>query len=78
MMYKCNFLDTGKVLHTDNYYTSIVLAKELIDCNTMLVGTAKDSCKGWPQAIKNATKPAKKNPTAQTGLVKGTKEVCWH
>ena len=80
MMHKYNFLDTGRVLYTDNYYTSVVLARELIARNTMLVGTTKDWRKGWPQAIKNAkaaTKPTKKNPLAQTGLAKGSKEVCW-
>ena len=80
MMHKYNLLDTGHVLYTDNYYTSVELARELIYRSTMLCGTVRDARKGWPLALKNAknaTKPTRNNPDAQTGLQKGSQEVCW-
>ena len=80
MLQKYNFLDRGHVLYTDNYYTSVHLAEELVSRSTMLVGTIKEGRIGFPKALKNAknaTKPTQKNPAAQLGMKPHGQEVCW-
>ncbi|XP_050301576.1 piggyBac transposable element-derived protein 4-like [Anthonomus grandis grandis] len=44
-------LDSGRTLYTDNYYTSVSLAKRLIDRKTHLVGTIRANRKGNPQEV---------------------------
>ncbi|KIH62942.1 hypothetical protein ANCDUO_06765, partial [Ancylostoma duodenale] len=44
-------LDSGRVLFTDNYYTSIPLAEALIMRKTNLVGTVRRNRKGLPPNI---------------------------
>lgn len=45
------YLNTGRTLTTDNFYTSIELAKLLISKNTHLVGTLRRNRKGVPNAV---------------------------
>ncbi|VDO25445.1 unnamed protein product [Haemonchus placei] len=47
------FLEVGRVLCTDNYYSSIGLAEKLISRRTHLVGTLRRNRKGIPKAIKD-------------------------
>ncbi|XP_050307489.1 piggyBac transposable element-derived protein 4-like [Anthonomus grandis grandis] len=44
-------LDSGRTLYTDNWYTSVSLAKRLIDRKTHLVGTIRANRKGNPQEV---------------------------
>ncbi|XP_050300132.1 piggyBac transposable element-derived protein 4-like [Anthonomus grandis grandis] len=44
-------LDRGRTLYTDNWYTSVSLAKRLIDRKTHLVGTIRANRKGNPQEV---------------------------
>ncbi|XP_050303751.1 piggyBac transposable element-derived protein 4-like [Anthonomus grandis grandis] len=44
-------LDSGCTLYTDNWYTSVSLAKRLIDRKTPLVGTIRANRKGNPQEV---------------------------
>ncbi|XP_050298584.1 piggyBac transposable element-derived protein 4-like [Anthonomus grandis grandis] len=44
-------LDSGRTIYTDNWYTSVSLAKRLIDRKTHLVGTIRANRKGNPQEV---------------------------
>jgi hypothetical protein len=44
-------LDCGRVLYTDNWYTSIVLAKNLLQRRTNLVGTIRKNRRGLPKMV---------------------------
>ena len=42
-------LDRGRTLYTDNWYTSVVLAKKLLQRKTNLVGTVRKNRRGLPK-----------------------------
>ncbi|XP_046404681.1 piggyBac transposable element-derived protein 4-like [Ischnura elegans] len=42
----------GRILYTDSFYTSVPLAKELLEKNTYLCGTVRSNRKHLPQAAK--------------------------
>lgn len=46
-----NLLDAGRVLYTDNFYTSIYLAHELLNRSTHLVGTLRTNRKLNPKEV---------------------------
>lgn len=39
----------GRILYTDNWYTSVSLPKRMIDRKTHLIGTLRSNLKGNPQ-----------------------------
>ena len=43
-----NYLNINTILYTDNYYTSIKLAKALLSKSTHLVGTIRKTSKSFP------------------------------
>lgn len=45
------YLDVGRTLVTDNWYTSVPLAKELLERNTHLVGTLRKTRRNLPQVV---------------------------
>nr|CAI5823527.1 unnamed protein product [Callosobruchus analis] len=49
-----NLLDVGRVLYTDNFYTSMHLAHELLKRSTHLVGTLRSNRKLNPQDVTKA------------------------
>lgn len=49
-----DLLDSGRILYTDNYYTSIHLAHELLIRSTHLVGTLRSNRKLNPKEVTNA------------------------
>lgn len=46
-----DYLDKGRDLYTDNYYTGIPLAKKLIERQTNLIGTCRKNRKGLPKSV---------------------------
>ncbi|CAH1965776.1 unnamed protein product [Acanthoscelides obtectus] len=46
-------LDTGRILYTDNYYTSVSLATQLLQRKTHLVGAVRSNRKGNPKEVLN-------------------------
>ena len=46
-----NYLDNGRDLYTDNFYTCIPLAKKLIARHTDLIGTCRRNRKGLPKEV---------------------------
>ncbi|KAJ8879004.1 hypothetical protein PR048_019610 [Dryococelus australis] len=48
-----SLLNAGRVIVTDNYYTSIELANKLIDKSTNLLGTLRSNRKHNPQTVLN-------------------------
>ncbi|VDK68263.1 unnamed protein product [Cylicostephanus goldi] len=46
-----NLLDCGRILYTDNFYTSIPLAKTLLSHQTHLVGTLRKNRRGLPREV---------------------------
>lgn len=46
-----NILDTGRTLYTDNFYTSVTLAKSLLARKTHLVGTLRSNRKHNPKSV---------------------------
>ena len=64
-----NYLDQGYLLFTDNFYTTVTLAKALFDCGTRLTGSnIIDSRRDLPASPKNGKVWGK-------GKRKGT--MCW-
>jgi hypothetical protein len=53
MMNRCDFLNKGYTLYTDNYYSSPILFDHLYANGTNATGTAKLNRKQMPQALKN-------------------------
>jgi len=47
-------LDEGRTLVTDNFYTSIPLARYLLSHNTHLIGTLRSNRKGLPEYVTRA------------------------
>lgn len=45
------YVDRGHTLHTDNWYTSINLARRLLDKQTHLVGTVRKNRRGLPKKV---------------------------
>ncbi|KAK9692981.1 Transposase IS4 [Popillia japonica] len=74
-------LDTGRTLYTDNYYTSVSLASQLLQRQTHLVGTVRSNRKGNSKEL--LTKKLKKHEVigqeSGTGIVmlkwKDTRDV---
>lgn len=48
------YLGLGRILCTDNFYTSVPLINELIDQKTYLVGTYRKNRKGFPKEVVTA------------------------
>ena len=48
------YLDAGRTLATDNYYTSVPLARALLHRKTNLVGTLRMNRKGLPESIRQS------------------------
>ncbi|XP_055918321.1 piggyBac transposable element-derived protein 4-like [Eupeodes corollae] len=48
------YLDQGRTIATDNFYTSVSLAKHLLDRQTHLFGTLRNSRTGNPKEVTNA------------------------
>jgi hypothetical protein len=48
------YLNVGRTLVTDNFYTCIPLAQNLLDAHTHLVGTVRSNRKGLPVAVTTA------------------------
>jgi len=48
------YLDAGRTLVTDNFYTSTHLACKLLDRKTHLVGTVRSNRKGLPPSVTSA------------------------
>ena len=77
-----NLLDKGRTIYTDNYYTSISLAHQLLKRNTHLVGTLRTNRKFNPKHI--TEKKLQKGDTiaaeSNTGIViqkwKDKRDVC--
>ncbi|CAH1980584.1 unnamed protein product [Acanthoscelides obtectus] len=46
-------LDSGRTLVTDNWYTSVDLAKRLMDRQTYLIGTLRKNRRGLPKDLVN-------------------------
>ena len=44
-------LDYGRTLYTDNWYTSVVLAKKLLQQKTDLIGTVRKNRRGLPKVV---------------------------
>lgn len=64
-------LDHGRILYTDNWYSSVPLAEELIQRKTHLVGTIKKNRKGLPKEVidtklKRGMSIARQNPNGVT------------
>src|SRR6218665_1403558 len=49
-----NILDRGHVLYTDNFYTSVPLAQQLLNRQTYLCGTLHQNCKHLPGGVVSA------------------------
>ena len=49
-----NYLDSGRVITTDNFYTSLPLANELLHRKTNLIGTVRTNRKGLPKEVISA------------------------
>ncbi|XP_050301083.1 piggyBac transposable element-derived protein 4-like [Anthonomus grandis grandis] len=66
-----NLLDSGRILYTDNFYTSVHLAHQLLEHSTHLVGTLRSNRKLNPQEVIQAK--LNKNDTisreSNTGVV---------
>lgn len=45
------YLNFGRTVYNDNWYTSVNLAHKLLDCNTHLVGTLRNNRKQNPKDI---------------------------
>lgn len=45
------YLDSGRTISTDNYYTSLPLAEALLQRRTHLVGTLRSNRKGLPREV---------------------------
>jgi len=65
------YLDVGRTLCTDNYYTSIPLATKLLERKTHLVGTLRRNRKGLPKSVITAKIKRGESVAAQneTGIV---------
>lgn len=74
MLHKYDLLDQGYHLYTDNYYTSVDLARMLIARDTMLVGTVRTNRVGWPVGLKNAVKNSVKNHPV---IKKRSEDTAW-
>jgi hypothetical protein len=48
------YLDAGRTICTDNYYTSMTLSRQLLNNQTHLVGTLRSNRKGLPKAVTSA------------------------
>lgn len=48
------YLQSGRTICTDNYYTNLPLAEQLLHANTHLVGTMRQNRKGIPKEVCNA------------------------
>jgi len=46
------YLDAGRTLTTDNFYTRLPLARALLRQKTHLVGTLRDNRKGLPENVR--------------------------
>jgi len=49
-----NILDRGHMLYTDNFYTSVPLAQQLLNRQTYLCGTLRKNRKHLPEAVVSA------------------------
>jgi len=49
------YLNAGKTLVTDNFYTCIQLADNLLNARTHLVGTVRSNRKGLPTSVTGAS-----------------------
>ena len=52
-----NYLRKGHHIFTDNFFTSMALAKELWNMHTYLTGTVRQNSRGLPRAIKTKLRP---------------------
>lgn len=77
------YLDAGRTVVTDNYYTSVPLAIKLLDRNTHLLGTLRKNRKGLPEEVTKAklTKGEIVGKESEAGFVVGKwmdkREVCF-
>jgi hypothetical protein len=49
-----DYLDAGRTVCTDNFYTSLHLANQLLDRQTHLIGTLRANRKGLPKSVTTA------------------------
>lgn len=70
-----NLLDAGRTAVTDNYYTSLDLAKKLLNRKTHLLGTLRRNRKGNPPEIVN--KKLKKGEVCFKELEEGVTVLKW-
>ena len=72
----------GHHVYIDNFFTSVSLAKDLLDDNTFMIGTARSGRKGWPQvlkelkALKKALKKALRRGESKSVTVEDGKVEC--
>lgn len=76
-----NYLEMGRTLTTDNFYTSVELAETLILQKTHLQGTLRKTRKGLPSAIKTKLKKGEIVVREKGGIVVGKwrekRDVCF-
>lgn len=68
-------LGQGRTAITDNYYTSLALANQLLDTKTHLVGTLRSNRKGNPKAV--ITKKLKRNDIIAQENARGITVMKW-
>ena len=56
-----NSLEKGHNFYHDNFFTSIELAKSLLDMKTRSCGTIRINRKGWPAELRITKKTKKEN-----------------
>jgi hypothetical protein len=71
-----DLLDKGRTLCTDNWYTSVALAHELLQRNTHLVGTLKRNRKNNPASVTG--KQLQKGETSAAESNTGVVVLKWH
>lgn len=71
-----NLLDTGRILCTDNYYTSVTLASKLLERNTHLIGTVSARRKFNPEDV--ISKKLKKGEVIARESSNGIVMLKWH
>lgn len=85
ILHKYKLLNKHRQLYTDNWYTSLELALELLEHGTYLAGTVRKDRIGFPKALKACYGPkrrpkvnSKKQPiTNRVPMTKGSKEIAW-
>lgn len=69
------YLDAGRTLVVDNFYTSVPLAEELLERSTTIVGTVRPNRAGLPRAVFD--EHLERGDAVGQQCQHGTKVVCW-